>query len=494
MYFQLNNQILCLFAICALFIQASDANKPRLLRLPVEKRASQGSTPKAFSKRDTALLYNDGSEYIVKVSIGTPPQNFTVSLDTGSADLWVPSIYCEKEECNLSRFDPNKSSSFVDTSYPFQINYGLGHAHGYYGQDTVRIGDAVVPSQQFGLASSTKDIITGESVNKHPDGLRVLPNGILGLGYPGLTSASGSEIGKYEPFVFNLARQGLIDEPVFSVFMSHVERTGWTGELLLGGVDHGRHKGDMIYVPVSYMDTKKTRPEDLLKYWMVTGQSFGLLEDGDLVLDYSLGKPRNVIIDTGTTMTYVDATLAEMLVETAVGKDNWSFDADIEMYRVTCSSYTLNKTLEMRLSQKAMKFTDTPVVISVPLKALIIPLGGRTIQRASQCVFGIAPWIPETDSSGLSNAEMILVGDSILRSTYLAFDMAKNQIGFSQAVGTSGSVTGPVLDATLDKGSFGDQSFASYTSGASKRSRATEFVTILIIVFSVIVNTAHFYH
>ncbi|KAL0093317.1 secreted aspartyl protease [Phycomyces blakesleeanus] len=507
--FNLKSKILCLFGII-LFIQASDASQSRILRFPIEKQPSStysssssssvhisGST-KSLLKRDSAFLFNDGSEYIIKVSIGTPPQNFTVALDTGSSDLWIPSVDCAKEECNLSRFNPEKSSSFVDTNYPFQINYGLGSAQGYYAKDTVQIGDVVVEGQQFGLASTTKDIITnGGTGSKHPPAsLNVYPNGILGLGYPGLTSASGTGLGSYDPFVFNLYKQDLIDEPVFSIFMSHLERSGWTGELLLGGVDHTRHKGELVYVPVSYMETRKTRPEDLLKYWMVTGQSFGVLdyqmnrgseESGEVILDYDLGKPRNVIIDTGTTMTYVDASLAEKLVDAAVGSGNWSYDADIEMYRVECGVYRLDRAVEIRLSQRAMKLTSTPVVVSVPVRELVIPLGGLKRERARECVFGIAPWIPAKDkqTNNLSGSEMILVGDSILRATYLVFDMGKNQIGFAQAVGTSGSVTGPVLDATLDKEPFGDQSYIS--SGTSlnnqKNSRTSEFIIYIFVAY-----------
>ncbi|KAG1061710.1 hypothetical protein G6F42_027604 [Rhizopus arrhizus] len=86
-----------------------------------------------------------------------------------------------------------------------------------------------------------------------------------------------------------------------------------------------------------------------------------------------------------------------------------------------------------------------PVVLSVPASQLVIPLDAKTAEAASSCLFGIAP----TSSSSVAG-NLYLVGDSVLRSTYMVYDIGNNRIGIAAATGVDGSVQGVSSASTSD--------------------------------------------
>jgi hypothetical protein len=97
-------------------------------------------------------IHADGTcqlqRYTMNVTLGTPPQRFGLTIDSGSADTWVPAA--NSSGCAPScppgySYDPSASSTIVDLDLVFNATYGLTpefHMVGEYYNDTVGIGDA----------------------------------------------------------------------------------------------------------------------------------------------------------------------------------------------------------------------------------------------------------------------------------------------------------------------------------------------------------------
>uniref|UniRef100_A0A8D0PJZ7 Peptidase A1 domain-containing protein n=1 Tax=Sus scrofa TaxID=9823 RepID=A0A8D0PJZ7_PIG len=78
----------------------------------IRSRLTENSAPQ---KKNTTLPLRNYLDkvYVGNISIGTPPQQFSVVFDTGSSDTWVPSIYCQSMACvTHNTFDPFQSTTF----------------------------------------------------------------------------------------------------------------------------------------------------------------------------------------------------------------------------------------------------------------------------------------------------------------------------------------------------------------------------------------------
>jgi hypothetical protein len=266
------------------------------------------------------------------------------------------------------------------------------------------LGNAHVPQQQFGLATSTSNLILNTSTPS---------NGILGLGYPALTRSKT----KYDPFIFQLAKHGLIERPIFSVSMGPIHTKGWSGEILLGGTNPDKYQGDIEYERVLNQGENT--------YWMVGGRSIQIQKEttqSETILNATFPSVRGMIIDTGTTLTYVDHALAEEIMHMVAGDSNnvvldqmsGTYIVDCQIGGDSATTYFINFVM------------DGGTVLSVPVKNLILPL------EDGLCMFGIAPWMSTGTSLKMDQKGWILIGDSVLRSSYLVFDMENHQIGFAK--------------------------------------------------------------
>lgn len=359
--------------------------------------------------------------------------------------------------------------------------------NGTYVTDTVSIAGATVQNQQFGLASDTQQILTNtntitvtensivKNIKKLAAPLRSsntpIANGILGLGYPKLTAASSKGLGAYNPFVFNLATQNIIAQPVFSIFLNSASKTGWSGEIIFGGIDHTKYSGNLTYMPVVPLSetSKKNKKRALSSvsttdyYWMVYAQGVSVGDSSNSSAANTMNIPFTstgaFILDTGTTLTYLPAEMAKQIVTAAVGANGFTVDAGSGTYLVDCNA--VSPTATFVLNMAGSNAADAPpITLSIPMSHLVIPLDSNSRTSAKYCLFGIAP----STSVGVGN-NLYLVGDSVLRSAYLVFDMGNNQIGIAAANGGGGAVDG--LSAAASNMAIGSiQRSVLYTVGA----------------------------
>uniref|UniRef100_A0A6B2L5Y7 Peptidase A1 domain-containing protein n=1 Tax=Arcella intermedia TaxID=1963864 RepID=A0A6B2L5Y7_9EUKA len=213
------------------------------------------------------------AQYYGPITIGNPPQQFTVLFDTGSSNLWVPSSQCPywQISCDLhNEYDSSKSQSYQKNGTSFQIQYGTGAASGFLSTDDITVGGVTVKAQTFAE-------ITGEP------GITFLAagfDGILGLAFDSIS------VDHVTPVWYNLLSQKLVPQPVFAFWLNRDPNAGpgQGGELVLGGVDPNHYTGTFTYVPV----TKET-------YWE-------FVVDAIAVGSTTYATKFNAIADSGTSL------------------------------------------------------------------------------------------------------------------------------------------------------------------------------------------------
>ncbi|CAD5233640.1 unnamed protein product [Bursaphelenchus xylophilus] len=147
-------------------------------------------------------------QYFAKITLGTPPQEFNVLVDTGSDVLWVPKLGCKSygplvRKCpNVDTYDPDASSTAESTRKLLFIEYGTGSVMGYYYRDNFAFGPKNGPQLRF------KEKVTFGAGSR----ATFADDGILGLSF--------SESKRGATNIFEQAvKEGLMDKPIFTVFM-----------------------------------------------------------------------------------------------------------------------------------------------------------------------------------------------------------------------------------------------------------------------------------
>ncbi|NXH29374.1 CATD protein, partial [Myiagra hebetior] len=320
------------------------------------------------------------AQYYGPISIGMPPQNFTVIFDTGSSNLWVPSVHCSIMDiaCMVHhKYDSSKSSTYVKNGTKFAIRYGTGSLSGFLSEDTVMIGDMKIAHQTFGEATKQPGITF----------IAAKFDGILGLGYPRIA------VEGVEPVFDNIMEQHLISKNIFSFYLNRDTSSTPGGELILGGIDPKYFKGSFSW----YNVTRKA-------YWQIH------MDGVDVANGVSVCQGGcEAIVDTGTSLI-TGPTKEVKKIQEAIGAKPLVKGE----YVVPCDSVPTLPNITMVLGGKGYQLTGEQYILKVGTGSAMV------------CMSGF---------SGLDipppGGPLWILGDVFIGPFYTVFDRDVNRVGFA---------------------------------------------------------------
>lgn len=276
-----------------------------------------------FGKRSTSATITNVKDisYNLDVFLGSQKEKVTVSLDTGSSDLWVFGPQVSNPEGGS--FDPSQSSDDTPTNEQFQISYldGLGASGNYYKDDfAFLLGLTLLLDFQFAVVDSA-----------NADG-----TGILGVADKN-QEASESQ---YDNLPWALLKAGVTPKASYSLFLGS-EQEG-KGSIIFGGIDTDKYEGDLQKYPVS------------------TSEGLGLLPLSATINGNTINLGEAFILDSGTSWNLWPSELLDS-VASALGSSG-QFQG---VYLVNCD----------QPSDKSLTFNFGKNSISLPYSDLVVNIG-----------------------------------------------------------------------------------------------------------------------
>ncbi|KAI9346525.1 aspartic peptidase domain-containing protein [Obelidium mucronatum] len=320
------------------------------------------------------------AQYFGEITIGTPPQLFTVVFDTGSSNLWVPSTKCSSIACWLHRrYDASKSSTHKKNGTEFAIQYGTGALEGIISNENINIGGADILGLDFG--ESVKEPGFTFAVGRF--------DGILGLAYDTIA------VQRVVPPFYAMVQQKLVDAPIFSAWLGNNANGGEGGEIVFGGVNKDRFTGPIVWAPV----VRKA-------YWEVAFSDFTV---GQTKLEIAA---KSAAIDTGSSLIVVPTKDAEVINTKLGAKKNAQ-----GQWTVDCAEIPNMPDISLTIG-------GVPHALSA--KDYVLNVGGGSL-TAGNCVSGFM-------GMDLGSLNIWIVGDVFLRKYLTIYDLGNHRVGFAEAV------------------------------------------------------------
>ncbi|KAM7193896.1 Aspartic peptidase domain containing protein [Rhypophila sp. PSN 637] len=358
--------------------------------------------------------------YFASCTLGTPPQDLTLQLDTGSSDIWVPEStaqVCRKSGgCTFGSCKSRSRMSLKSVRYPnswqvtpsdsdtfritgpdlFDISYLDGSsARGDYFTDVFDIGGATVQNMTMGLGNQTD-----------------IGYGLVGVGYAlneAIVGDTQSASSAYPNLPITMVNEGLINTVAYSIW-SMIDAS--SGSILFGGIDTKKYHGDLARIDIYPTQRFYTSFKVALTSLEASSPS-----GSDALTSTSFPIP--TVLDTGTTLSYLPTDIA-MQVWKEVGA---IYSPEFEMAILPCNLAASKGILTFGFagpSGPKINVSMDELVLDLTTDEPPVFTSGK-YKNQDACKFGI---------QNFTQAPYLL-GDTFLRSAYVVYDLINNQIGIA---------------------------------------------------------------
>ena len=411
-----------LFAISVSVCTASASNTRPLHRRSQSNNATQLTTT------------NLATVFDIQVKFGT--QSFLLEIDTGSSDTWVVQTGYECfNGTDSAQQLPQQACAYGNATYDisptfeqiqnetFGVEYGVGFATGIVGFEDVTLGGITIKRQEVGIVNKATN--PGDGIN----------SGIVGFGYPALTSAPpGTTVANdsesllfnrisYNTLFTNMYQQGLVD-PYFNLAIDRLPPgvpSGPGGYLALGSLPPVAYNSTFAKAPVEVTNTVPasfTNGTKEITEWTLKVDS---ITYGGNQSVFTNSTPFQALVDVGNPLNILPPEMADAVNKAfsppAMADTSAQLGSGQGLYVVECDA--VPPTFGVSIGGQTFYHNGHD---------LILPYGNNT------CISTIGAVVP-TESISLA-----FLGDAFLKNVVAVFDFGKNEMRFA-ARNDSGTAT-----------------------------------------------------
>ncbi|KAI8634502.1 aspartic peptidase domain-containing protein [Xylariaceae sp. FL1651] len=342
-------------------------------------------------QREGLVGFGAGTVYMLDLEIGTPKQEISLILDTGSFTMLVDPDCTRAADTSACEeygyYNTSRSTTSQYLNAYFAAQFGTGYMEGAWYNDTIYIGQDNLPLQHSRIG-----------VNSYSTYLWA---GILGVSY-GMSWNTA-----YPTLLDLLVQLGYIDVPIFSlgVGIQGDGSTGQSGEIIFGGVDRWKFRGYLEPIEIWPNPSDQKVLYQQVGYW-INLTSFGFTQPGQPEVTLTSDDfARSMLIDSGSTFTYLDADLVSALAKV--------FNAWIDERGI----YFVNCALRSDDGYVNFGFNMGNMVIQVSYADFIVDFETYCALGVQPADIGVATWV---------------LGNSFIRAAYIIFDQMNNAVWLAQ--------------------------------------------------------------